>query len=375
MADAQGVTRIYNMRPSPPDVRDYLAKAEHYGAVPTQATVTHIPSPRDQGQEGSCFGFCGTNARMVYLMAAGKSDVLSAAYLYYIARAAMGDTADDTGSDMRTGLDAAVKQGLAPESLMPYSAGAWRVAPSAAAVAAASQFAIAAYGRVTDMQTIKAAIASDHPVLFGITVWQGFESAGADGIVPMWSVGEQPLGGHAILCVGYKDDPSVPGGGHFQLLNSWGPNAGDRGFYYIPYAYLNLAAGATGQMLSEAWVIDVPTAAPTQGYVDPVTGLAISGPFLDYYTAKGGLPILGRPITVQGASTLTVDKGRVVQYFEHNRLELWPENPPGWTVLGSSFGAMVAKRLGFAGPGIDGVTDIIPNTTKGADDVAAVAAQ
>jgi C1A family cysteine protease len=250
----------YELLPSRPDSRDYLAKVEHYPPPPPAGEVpaANIPAPRDQSTEGACWGFCGTNARMVYLMAGGQSIVLSPAFLYYNTRQAMGDTADDTGSDMRTGLDTALKIGLAPESLMPYQAGAWRTAPSADAVAAASQYAIAAYARVNDMDTLKAAIAAGHPCLLGITVYEGFERAGADGIVPPSQPGETPLGGHAILCVGYKDDPSVAGGGRLKLLNSWGPGAGDHGFYYIPYSYLNLAAGATGTQLSEAWVISPP---------------------------------------------------------------------------------------------------------------------
>jgi C1A family cysteine protease len=252
-------THRYGILPSRPDSRDYLAKVEHYPPPPPEGEVpaANIPAPRDQGQEGACWGFCGTSARMVYLMANGQSVVLSPAFLYYNTRQAMGDTADDTGSDMRTGLDTALKIGLTPESLMPYQAGAWRTAPSPDAVAAASQYAIAAYARVNDMDTLKAAIAAGHPVLLGITVYEGFERAGADGIVPPSSPGEAPLGGHAILCVGYKDDATVAGGGRLKLLNSWSASYGDHGFCYVPYSYLNLAAGATGTQLSEAWVISV----------------------------------------------------------------------------------------------------------------------
>jgi hypothetical protein len=122
---------------------------------------------------------------------------------------------------------------------------------------------------------------------------------------------------------------------------------------------------------AEAWSITavgepptpqpVPPPAPVATtYTDPITGKSVSGPFLDYFNAKGGIPIIGRPITEEGPSGIAQDQGRAVQYFERDRLELWPENPPGWTVLGTSFVAMIAHRLGFAGPGIDGVTDIIP---------------
>ena len=45
---------------------------------------------------------------------------------------------------------------------------------------------------------------------------------------------EPAIGGHAVLCVGY-DDTS----GTFLIRNSWGNDNGDKGYYYMPYAYLS----------------------------------------------------------------------------------------------------------------------------------------
>jgi hypothetical protein len=252
---------------------------------------------------------------------------------------------------------------------MPYAAGDFRTAPTQAALLDAQTRPIYAYHRLTGINDIKYAITQSLGVVFGIPVYQAFETS-TDGHVPMPAPGENALGGHAIQCIGYADNnngTNFAGGGVFVLLNSWGPNAGDHGRYYIPYAYM------TDLGWAEAWSITAappppppappaPTP-PTPGvtYTDPITNRSVAGPFLDYFNAKGGVPIVGRPITPQQQSTIAQDQGRVVQYFERDRLELWPENPPGWTVLGTSFVAMIAHRLGFAGPGIDGVTDIIPS--------------
>ena len=44
---------------------------------------------------------------------------------------------------------------------------------------------------------------------------------------------EKLQGGHCIVIVGYDDAKSL-----FLCANSWGTGWGDKGFCYIPYAYL-----------------------------------------------------------------------------------------------------------------------------------------
>jgi hypothetical protein len=359
---------VYNLQPSPHDPRDYRLDAPvDASLLPSSAMLPKVPPTRDQGQEGSCWGFSGSGAHQNARNIAGIEDaILSPAFLYWKTREAMGDDSIDGGSDIRTGLDTLLKMGNCTEDHMPYTAGDFRTAPTQAAMIDAQGRTIYAYHRLTGINDIKYAITQSLGVVFGIPVYQAFETS-KDGHVPMPDKGENPLGGHAIQCIGYADSPNFPGGGCFVLLNSWGPNAGDHGRYYIPYAYMTDLAWA------EAWSITAagstpppptpdPTPKPAPGvtYTDPITGKKVDGAFLDYFNEKGGIPILGRPITDAMASVIPHDQKRVVQYFERDRLELWPENPPGWTVLGTSFVAMVAHRLGFAGPGIDGVTDIIP---------------
>lgn len=249
---------VYDMRPSKPDSRDFRAMVAHYPPPPPQAEIPFIPPCRDQGQEGSCWGFCGTGGRASYAIAAGDTTLLSPAFLYWQTREAMGDDRDDTGSDMRTGLDTMLKIGICPESAMPYSAGQFAAVPSDEATTEAARYRIASYARVTDMETLKGALAAGHPVLMGITCYAGIERAGHDGIIAMPAPGEAPLGGHAILAIGYRDDASVPYGGYITLLNSWGEAYGDHGRCFLPYAMVDFAAGEAGTMLSEAWVITVP---------------------------------------------------------------------------------------------------------------------
>jgi spore germination protein len=58
---------------------------------------------------------------------------------------------------------------------------------------------------------------------------------------------------------------------------------------------------------------------PTRVYF-PQTGHSLSGGFLTYWRAHGGLPIFGYPLTEEFS-----ENGRTVQYFERNRFEWHPE--------------------------------------------------
>ena len=51
---------------------------------------------------------------------------------------------------------------------------------------------------------------------------------------------------HAVLIVGYKDDPSVPTGGYFIFKNSWGTGYGNSGYGYCPYGNLEWHFGSPG---------------------------------------------------------------------------------------------------------------------------------
>jgi hypothetical protein len=71
------------------------------------------------------------------------------------------------------------------------------------------------------------------------------------------------------------------------------------------------------------------------------TGHNLAGSFLAYWTANGGLPQFGYPISEEFVETLEDGKPYTVQYFERARFEHHPENQPPYDVLLGQFGRRI----------------------------------
>ena len=107
---------------------------------------------------------------------------------------------------------------------------------------------VTSYQRVPQLlNQIKGCLAHGFPVVFGFTVYDSFESeeVAKTGVVPMPAPGEQVLGGHAVLAVGYDDATQ-----RFLVRNSWGDGWGQGGYFTMPYTYL-----VDRQLASDFWAI------------------------------------------------------------------------------------------------------------------------
>ena len=206
-------------------------------------------SIRDQGQLGACTGFAITNAFWFDLIKQKLTSFEpSALFVYYNERVMEGTVQSDAGAAIRDGIKSIARQGVCPTSDWPYDIGQFAVQPSQQAYADALQNRALLYQRVPqNLMSMRACLASGYGFVAGIAVYTSFESqqVASTGVVPMPSLRESLLGGHAIFICGYDDSKQV-----FYVENSWGSNWGMGGFFTLPYAYL-----ANQQLAGDFWVI------------------------------------------------------------------------------------------------------------------------
>ncbi len=238
-----------------PDFRDHLyRRPTGFLDAPLPQTVDlrpQCPPVYDQGQLGSCTANAIAAAVQFDRLKQGLVDFIpSRLFLYYNERAIEGTVDSDDGAEIRDGIKSVANQGDCPEPEWPYDISQFAVQPPQSCYDDAVKYKTVRYqslaGSLADTQ---ACLAGGYPFVFGFTVYESFEGpdVAQTGNVPMPGPGEQQVGGHAVLAVGYRDADQV-----FIVRNSWGRSWGDVGYCYMPYAYL-----LDGNLTSDFWQIQV----------------------------------------------------------------------------------------------------------------------
>lgn len=229
---------IYNLKRQKEDSRDLLLAAK---PVETKKKVLRRKVDHsdecipifDQGQLGSCSANAGC-AGVAHVL--GKTDlILSRLYMYYKEREKEGTISEDSGAQMRDICKIAVA-GVCEEEFFPYVIENFADTPTSEAIADAPKHKAKTYHACRTINDIKEAVdLHDALVLMGMEVFESFESeeVAKTGIMTIPRAGEQNLGGHAVIIVGYDDDTQC-----FKVRNSWGTSWGDKGHFYMPYNYI-----------------------------------------------------------------------------------------------------------------------------------------
>lgn len=234
--------RKMGWKPDLPDHRDhrYSLPLSFLGLGPVLPPSVdlrpHFVKPFDQGDLGSCVANATAAALMFDRAKQGLEKFMpSRLFIYYNARAAEGLVKEDSGTTIRMAVKTIVQYGFAHESKWKYIESKFKTKPTPAVYADGKIFSINKYSRIdnTKLDLLKACLADGYPIILGYSLYENFYDADKNGgIVPM--PGESRLlGGHCVLCVGYDDATK-----RFIIRNSWGIDAGDQGYYYMPYDYL-----------------------------------------------------------------------------------------------------------------------------------------
>jgi C1A family cysteine protease len=207
--------------PSKVDLRSYS------GAQGTLAPVV------DQGSLGSCvacavataFQFCDQNWSPSKL------------FIYYNCRLLDGNVNSDSGTTISQSMFSLYKYGACSELNWPYLIPKWNLQPGVNCYQEGLEHQTIDYYNISQTYLqLKACIASGYPFVFGFWVYESFESSQTTltGVMSMPESNQRMLGGHSVICVGYDDERRV-----WICQNSWGSSWGDRGFFYMPYEYLD----------------------------------------------------------------------------------------------------------------------------------------
>jgi uncharacterized tellurite resistance protein B-like protein len=229
----------YRVSSPRPGTRSFQ-RDDRISALPPKVDLRPMLTPvENQSSTNSCAANATAGA-YEYLMKRHLGEAsfdVSRLFIYYNARALEGQEGRDEGTTLGSVIESLRANGACAESTWPFDEGLVNEPPADTAFEEAAQFLIEECEQVTtDLDSWKSALAAGNPIIFGIKLFASFDKHKKPGAVPMPTgseTGRESHGGHAMLCVGYSDADEV-----FIIRNSWGPSWGDKGYCYMPYAYV-----------------------------------------------------------------------------------------------------------------------------------------
>jgi C1A family cysteine protease len=262
-------------RPDLPDFRDYTEETPDVRTVlvPTGVTAAAAKGARpyrlpvavdlrdwaspveDQGALGSCTAQAGAGVIEYYERKSFGHHVEASRLFLYKATRNLMKARGDSGAYLRSTMGAMVLFGVPPEPYWPYTDAeeAFDKEPPAFCYAFAQNYRTLLYfrhdpagvTRAAVLERLRTYLAAGHPAMFGFTVYTSVDQAETTGRIPVPSGRERIEGGHAVVAMGYDDAMAIanasggePSRGALLIRNSWGKGWGEKGYGWLPYAYV-----------------------------------------------------------------------------------------------------------------------------------------
>lgn len=239
---AAAIVRFYGAKRDTDDRRDFKKKYEQH-EIPGERTShdlsKYVQHVYDQKDLNSCTANALCAAYGLDLTTSGGYFNPSRLFLYYNIRERKGNVITDSGASIRETVKSMNREGVCDEPLWPYVVKKFMERPQQWCYSAAVGNNLYKYERLDqDINQFRACLKKNCPFVFGFNVYKSFESIAdfSNGDMPMPTVREQrsqPIGQHAVVAVGYDDSKR-----RIKVLNSWGSNWGDRGYFYMPYDFI-----------------------------------------------------------------------------------------------------------------------------------------
>jgi C1A family cysteine protease len=232
----------YGWVPDVPDQRDYLYKAIK-PVIRARKEVDlsdKCSTIEDQGNLGSCTAQAlAGNLEFLDNMIDGTYTDVSRLFIYYNERALIDAIEYDSGASLRDGIKTLKNEGACEEILWPYVISRFDDKPPLKCYDEAEEHRIVSYHRINTLSEMLTCLTEGYPFVFGFTVYESFESptVAKTGKVIMPKKDEKTLGGHAVMAVGYSQSER-----RFLVRNSWGEKWGMKGYFTMPFKYLETLA-------------------------------------------------------------------------------------------------------------------------------------
>jgi C1A family cysteine protease len=231
----------YGLIPSLPDHRDYVLSAPSpllAAALPPSIDLRpSISWCYDQEAENSCTAQSSSSLIRFLWNKDKKADIApSRNFVYFNERKLENDIDDDNGAQLRSAMQVLSNTGVCLEASWDYNQQTLFTPPPIALYNQAQANKVATYQALLKIRlSLQSCLSSGYPFVFGMMVHSSFESSATaqTGIVQMPTSQDAVEGGHAVLAVGYDDQKQW-----YICMNSWGPSWGDKGFFYLPYQFM-----------------------------------------------------------------------------------------------------------------------------------------
>lgn len=217
------------------DIRDYMFTS----VLPVRKLekqinlITKMPSVSDQLNIGAC---TSNSIESLAVYVSNTTYRFSRLFIYFNEREMEGTINEDAGAMIRDGIKSIKNLGICYESEWPYITAKFAIRPPQSCYDnALKEFKKITYHRIVGLQQMKQCLAERFPFVFGFNVPESFmsEKMAETGIMTMPKKGEQFVGGHAVVAIGYNDLTK-----RILVQNSWGTGWGRKGLFTMPYSFI-----------------------------------------------------------------------------------------------------------------------------------------